>query len=220
MLRVICGWALWIICGVGRRKRPFQIAFVSLPKHSLLGGMPNEPFSPRNPDGPTELAQAAGIAGHLIVGIGDDDFLTEGGVLLPHLVVTVLFAPLIYHIYGLTQLLPCSPNPAGSKKPWPACFLARSYFGLFDGAPLSRLGRPQRRSMFLDPITRLLLLLYTLRAAITARRPNVRFRLFAQLCLVGVTTHRTTSTPFHMFIGSIFSAVPDDPLSRSFTAPR
>ena len=113
--------------------------------------------------------------------------------------------------------LPCSQIPVGPHKPWPASLHCSDLLWLVRYCPpLLRIRRPRPCSKFRDSITRLLPPLHTLRAAIAERLRNVRFRLLARLCRVGVATHRITSTPFHIFIGSILPGVPGDPLSRIF----
>jgi len=65
-------------------------------------------------------------------------------------------------------------------------------------SPLTRSGRPQRLSNFRGSITRLRYSLHTLRAALTERLRNARFRRVANLCRVGVATHWVSILPFIM----------------------
>jgi hypothetical protein len=64
--------------------------------------------------------------------------------------------------------------------------------------PLTRSGRPQQSSKFRGSIMRLRYSLHTLRAALTERLRNARFRLVANLCRVGVFTHWVSTVSFIM----------------------
>ena len=66
-------------------------------------------------------------------------------------------------------------------------------------SPLTQTGRPQRSSNFRDSVTRLWCSLHTLRAALTERLRNARFRLVASLCRAGVAT-RWASVAFFLML--------------------
>jgi len=62
--------------------------------------------------------------------------------------------------------------------------------------PLMRSEKPRRLRDFRDSVTRLRYSLHTLRAVLTERLRNVRFRLVASLCRAGLATRRVSIVSF------------------------